>query len=75
MFSINALLQSLFVKQGTRSIRSLADFFFPLFLATGHGLLAVIIEYKGGAGTLCSATPCAIILFLLDAHEVSHKWS
>ena len=37
------------------SLSSFVDFFFPLF-PTGHGLLAVIIVYKRGAGTTYSTT-------------------
>ena len=46
----------------TRSIRSIADFVFP----TGHGLLALILVYKGGgrAGSLCSATEWGLIYLL-----------
>lgn len=47
------------------------DFFFPLF-PTGCGLPAVILEYKGGAGTLCSATACVFICFFNCLHM---KWS
>ena len=39
----------------TGSIGSVAVFFFPL-CPTGHGLLAVIIVYKGTTGTLGSAS-------------------
>ena len=40
-----------------------ADFVFPLF-PIGYGLLAVIIMYLGGVGTLFSATAC-VFLYLL----------
>ena len=53
----------------TGSISSVSDFLFSL-LPTGYGLPAVIIVYKGGAGTLCSATASVFIYFLPLAHEV-----
>ena len=53
---------------------SIADFFFPLF-PTGHGILAVIIVYKGGAGTLCLATACVFIYFLPFTYDVVRERS
>ena len=51
-FSIDVLLN-----KHTGSISSLADFFFQPF-PTGHGLLAVIIVFKEGVGTLSMHCMC-----------------
>ena len=44
---------------------------FPLF-TTGHELVAVIIVYKVGAGTLCSATAC---VYYLSLNRFNISWS
>ena len=52
----------------TGGMDSVADSF--LLCPTCHGLPAVIIVFKEGAGTLCSAAEMCIYLFLLLAHNV-----
>ena len=65
MFCVNLCL----LNKHTGSISSAAEFFFLPF-PTGHGLLAVIIVYKGDPGTLCSATACVFIYLSPFAYEV-----
>ena len=72
MFCIHFCL----LNKHTESTSSVADFFFPPF-STGHGLLAVISVYKGGAaGTRwLSHCMCTYLFFLPFAYEVVHERS
>ena len=42
-------------------------------MSAGHGLPAVLVVYKGGDATLCSATACVFIDLPPFAHEVFRK--